>query len=282
MTPPPNLLHRHGRTVVTGSIAGHFALIFGFLTMLLAAGCGPREQVNRVTPGFLQRNGFAEVIGEPQHYILAHIKLKDAAARLGFSPLHLPHGTNCPPNSDIRSAIIRDYEMAVISETLDSHGMIRPDSLDDPESLCAVHVWLYPQLRRDSNYGDMLFTNKATGDAGQFILQRALALGAHPLATNGLPVLQGPYRYHEDQGYVAIRLPGNQSALVESFLRQAFGPPTEMLVKSTIQPLQFHGAVVTNFSIVFDHYSDFAQVQIRPQRPLILSDEPSESSGNPK
>ena len=61
------------------------------------------------------------------------------------------------------------------------------------------------------------------GDAGQFMLQRAVAFGGRPAATNGLPVLGGEWRYIQDESGVGLLLPASRYNEVESFLTSAFG-----------------------------------------------------------
>jgi hypothetical protein len=66
---------------------------------------------------------------------------------------------------------------------------------------------------------------QGSGDAGQFILQRALASGGRPIATNGLPAVGGEWRYIEDEFGVAVLFPVSQFSAVDAYLRAAFGPP---------------------------------------------------------
>src|SRR5437588_8182299 len=62
------------------------------------------------------------------------------------------------------------------------------------------------------------------GDSGQFMLHRAIAYGARPVATNDLPVLGGEWRYIQDEHGVGLRFPRSRYAEVEAFLTSAFGP----------------------------------------------------------
>jgi hypothetical protein len=64
------------------------------------------------------------------------------------------------------------------------------------------------------------------GDAGQFILQHAIAYGGHPIATNGLPVIGEDWRYIQDEYGVGILLPASEYQPVRDFVRAAFGPPS--------------------------------------------------------
>jgi len=64
------------------------------------------------------------------------------------------------------------------------------------------------------------------GDAGQFILQHAIAYGGHPVATNGLPAIGGDWRYVQDEFGVGVLLPHSGYEPVQDFLRAAFGPPS--------------------------------------------------------
>lgn len=67
--------------------------------------------------------------------------------------------------------------------------------------------------------------NKGKGDAGTFILLKAIDFGGKPFVTNGLPAIGNSWRYAEDQYGVVIRMSPRQYPVVESFLRQAFGSP---------------------------------------------------------
>ena len=62
------------------------------------------------------------------------------------------------------------------------------------------------------------------GDAGQFMLRHAIAYGARPVTTNGLPALDGDWQYIEDKHGVGLVFPLSRYAEVESFLTSAFGP----------------------------------------------------------
>lgn len=62
------------------------------------------------------------------------------------------------------------------------------------------------------------------GDAGQFILQRALTFGGRAIATNGLPTIPGGWRYVEDEFGVNVLFPVSQFSAVDAYLRSAFGP----------------------------------------------------------
>jgi hypothetical protein len=64
------------------------------------------------------------------------------------------------------------------------------------------------------------------GDAGQFILQHAIAYGGHPIATNNLPVVGGDWQYVQDEFGLGVQFPATQFEAVQSFLHSAFGPPS--------------------------------------------------------
>ena len=67
---------------------------------------------------------------------------------------------------------------------------------------------------------------QGSGDAGQFLLQRAIAYGGRPIATNGLATISGDWRYVQDEFGVAVLLPVSQYSDVDAYLRSAFGPPS--------------------------------------------------------
>jgi hypothetical protein len=64
---------------------------------------------------------------------------------------------------------------------------------------------------------------KGRGDAGQFILQRALSYGGRPVTTNGLPTLGGDWKYIQDEHGTGLLFPASRYAEVEAFLSAAFG-----------------------------------------------------------
>ena len=63
------------------------------------------------------------------------------------------------------------------------------------------------------------------GDVGQFIVQQAVARSGLPTTTNGLPAINGHWRYSEDNEGVVIQMSREQYPAVESLLHQAFGKP---------------------------------------------------------
>ena len=67
---------------------------------------------------------------------------------------------------------------------------------------------------------------QVTGDCGEVILRHALLYGAKPTATNGLPQLGPRWSYTELQNGILILLNPDQYGTVESFVLQAFGPPS--------------------------------------------------------
>ena len=218
---------------------------------------------------FFDLTGFIQSKANPDHYTLENIRLKEATKRLAFSPPHYVPGTNSDPFSDIRSVVVRDYNMEIVSEEKDSIGMVRPYSLDNPESLCSVDVWLEPQWRTNFGNGEVLFTKTGSGDAARFILQHAMALGARPVAMRNVPAIRGHWRYFENQDFVNLRLPSEQSSEVQSFLRQAFGKPAQPLLKgvSDGDVLVYSGAETNGFELWFEHCPECAQVRMSRVQP---------------
>ena len=61
------------------------------------------------------------------------------------------------------------------------------------------------------------------GDAGQFILQRAISYGGSPTTTNGLPAITSRWSYYEgEDGGVVILMSHDDYSSTETFLSQAF------------------------------------------------------------
>lgn len=63
------------------------------------------------------------------------------------------------------------------------------------------------------------------GDVGHFIIQQAVIRGGHPVATNDLTPIGGPWQYYEDEHGVVIQMPRPQYPAVAAVLHQAFGEP---------------------------------------------------------
>jgi hypothetical protein len=68
--------------------------------------------------------------------------------------------------------------------------------------------------------------NHGRGDAGKFLLQRAIAYGGRPITTNGLPNVGADWRYVQDEWGVGVLFPVSQYSEVDAYLRSAFGPPS--------------------------------------------------------
>jgi hypothetical protein len=64
-----------------------------------------------------------------------------------------------------------------------------------------------------------------TGDVGKFILEEVLKRGGRSISQNDLPVIQGEWKYFEDENGVIIHLDPKSSGDLEKFLNQAFGKP---------------------------------------------------------
>lgn len=72
---------------------------------------------------------------------------------------------------------------------------------------------------------DQIRFKAGSGDAGQFIVQQAVARGAQPISTTDLPVIRSEWRFGEDQYGVVVRLPRADGAAIEQLLQHAFGAP---------------------------------------------------------
>ena len=66
---------------------------------------------------------------------------------------------------------------------------------------------------------------RGRGDVGQFIIKRAIAYGATPLVTEGLPPITELWLYSEDANGTGIRMSGEYCEAVEQFFQKAFGTP---------------------------------------------------------
>jgi hypothetical protein len=104
------------------------------------------------------------------------------------------------------------------------------------------------------------------GDAGQFILQQALVCGAHPVATNSLPAIDGRWRYSVDTNGMVLQLPREQFSDVCVFLRQAFGSPEQEPVEAKDGKMGWYAAKTIGIAIQFGYDSKRTQVIVlRPQ-----------------
>ncbi len=126
-----------------------FYLTLSILNCALLIGCTHQDQ-NSVTPQFLLDRGFSQSATDPTLYELKSVTVGEAGRRLGFNTKDLTHGTNNPPDQDIRLVVVRDYEFAVVSDRQTNIGNIglAQSALDRTDTLCTVEARLIPQLRR--------------------------------------------------------------------------------------------------------------------------------------
>ncbi len=110
---------------------------------------------------------------------------------------------------------------------------------------------------------------KGKGDVGQFIIQQALKRGAHPIATNSLPVVGGDWSYSEDEYGVVLHLPRERFSEVEAFLQQAFGAPAQEAIETTDGgKLGWYSPKAIGVALQFGYDSNLTQVIVlHPQPP---------------
>jgi hypothetical protein len=113
---------------------------------------------------------------------------------------------------------------------------------------------------------EMRFTT-GTGDAGQFILQQAVAFGGQPTGTNGVPAILGSWRYSEDSHGFVVRMSRDDYTAVEKVLNQAFGPakfgPTEVTDGGVLGAYRL---TPKGGGIYFGHNTNYTEViLIRPK-----------------
>jgi hypothetical protein len=96
-----------------------------------------------VTRDYLLANGFRESKeGRPGAFVHEHAHLGNVMRTIGV-PLAALRPTVSQPNySDVRTANSNGLYVLVRSEVRDKKGNIVSHSLDDPEALCAVEVWI--------------------------------------------------------------------------------------------------------------------------------------------
>jgi hypothetical protein len=106
------------------------------------------------------------------------------------------------------------------------------------------------------------------GDAGQFILQQALICGAHPATTNGLPLIDGHWRYSVDKYGMIVQLSPDRFSDVRVFLRQAFGSPEQEPIETKDGKLGWYTARTTGAAIQFSYDSKCTEVIVLRSQPL--------------
>src|SRR5690242_9937750 len=106
------------------------------LSYSLLTGCARQDAV---TPEFLSSRGFAQSASDTTLYELKNVTVGEAAQRLGFNLKDMTHGTNNPPEQDIRLVVVRDYEFAVVSDRQTNTGNAQT-ALDNTNTLCTVEA----------------------------------------------------------------------------------------------------------------------------------------------
>lgn len=103
------------------------------------------------------------------------------------------------------------------------------------------------------------------GDAGQYILDRALYYGVTPTVTNGLPPLTEQWSYADNGVGAGVRMSKNECKAVEGFLLQAFGQPTQRAVrKNGDDIMSIYGWNKDGGRILFHFYNGDTVVSISP------------------
>jgi hypothetical protein len=139
----------HANLMVAKTDMRFYLHTLSILTCALLISCTHQDK-NSVTPQFLLDRGFSQSTTDPTLYELKSVTVGEAGRRLGFNTKDLMHGTNNPPNQDIRGVVVRDYEFAVVSDRQTNIGNIglAQNALDRTDTLCTVEAHLIPQLRR--------------------------------------------------------------------------------------------------------------------------------------
>ena len=108
----------------------------------------------------------------------------------------------------------------------------------------------------------------ASGDMGEFIIQKALQCGAKTVSTNDLPALKGEWKYSEDQYGVVCHLGRERFDEVLAFLRKAFGPPAHEPSDSTDGGKSgWYSAKTIGIGLQFTYNKERTQVIVlRPQK----------------
>src|ERR1700730_12790554 len=111
-------------------------------------GCAKGEPVvsppEKITREYLLSVGFEKAEDDREIVELQRARLRDVAKTLGFSLTELRSTLNQSNRSDIRTVDVRGFHFVVKSEVRDSSGQVVRRSLDDPNALCTVSVWLKP------------------------------------------------------------------------------------------------------------------------------------------
>jgi len=97
------------------------------------------------------------------------------------------------------------------------------------------------------------------GDAGRFLLEKAINLGGRPIATNGLPTISGDWHFVQDEFGVLVELPAASFSFVDSYLRSAFGAPSSQAGDFTIWGVRDIG-----IAIYFGKARGVTEVSVHP------------------
>jgi hypothetical protein len=95
----------------------------------------------------LVAHGFKESASEPGNFVATSVRLDAVAKALGFSIGSLRPTVSQGRHSDIRDGEYRGASVLVIAEAGPSGGRVARGALDNPETICTVHVSLraYPK-----------------------------------------------------------------------------------------------------------------------------------------
>jgi hypothetical protein len=123
-------------------------VLFGCLGMTLACSQKEDDLKQQVPPGskitreYLLSHGFNESDDSPATFTREHVRLQDVLRDLGC-PLAALHPTvNQDSHSDKRTADVQGIYVIVDAEVFDNKDYVGKHSLDNPDAICTVRVFL--------------------------------------------------------------------------------------------------------------------------------------------
>ena len=110
----------------------------------------------KLTRENLLAHGFKQSEKDKDLFVAEHARLGDVESALGFQITSLRPTVSQDMHSDMRHGLVEGKQVLIKSEVRDENGRIVRKSLDKPDAICTVYVWVKkyvpptPPLRSDS------------------------------------------------------------------------------------------------------------------------------------
>ena len=112
-----------------------------------------KSEKPKLTRENLLAHGFKQSEKDKDLFVAEHARLGDVGSGLGFQITALRPTVSQDMHSDTRHGLVEGKQVLVKSEVRDEKGRIVRKSLDKPDAICTVYVWVKSMCPPSRLYG---------------------------------------------------------------------------------------------------------------------------------